>query len=289
MKASFLPPALVGGVLLCALFGGSCARTPAPPVVSGSPSPSGSASPGAKFLYVTMTVRGRINTVPADATTTGNAYFVLINRSDDMNEGGAVPIVGPPWSNGYAAPARTEGQGFVGVVRYDNLQSSQNGYGVYSITDSSGNLVNPLTLGRLGGTPLGPPDTAVTPQNGQNSGQTLNPGDQNTLSFRLDLSRLPLNNTQYLWINLIATNNLPQGVTDAPKLWDALGDGSKTGTINSAIRLDVTQNPRLLNQNLGTDLREPANDVRDHANPAVPLVDDPDIDIIDYSIEIRPQ
>ncbi len=256
-----------------------------------TPSVSGSGSPslGAKFLYVTMTVRGKINILQTDASTTGNAYFVLINRSDDANAGGSVPIVAPPWSNGFAAPAITNGQGFIGFVRYDNAQSSQSGYGVYSTTDSSGNIVNPLTFGRNGGTYLGPPDSAVPPQNGVNSGTTLTPGDQNTLNFRLDLSKLPNNNGRYLFINLLATNNLPQGATDAPKVWDALGNGATTGTINSSIRLDVTQNPRYLNQNQGTDTREPSGDVRDHADPNLPLVDAPDLDIIDYSIEVRSQ
>ena len=233
-----------------------------------------------------MTVRGRINIAQPDGTVSGNSYFVLINRSDDPNEGGAVPVVAPPqWGNGYAAPARSGGQGFVGLVRYDNHQPGS-GYGVYTTTAPDGTLVNPVTLGAYSGNYKGPPDTDAPPQNGQNSGRTLTPGDQNTLSFRLDLSRLPNSNQRYLWINLLATNNLPQGSTDAPKIWDALGNGADTGTINSAIRLDTTQNQQLLNQTQGQDTREPASDVRDHLGP---LVDAPDLDIIDYSFEIRSQ
>lgn len=233
-----------------------------------------------------MTVRGRINTAQTDGTTTGNAYFVLINRSDDPNEGGPVPVVAPPWGNGYAAPARQGGQGFVGLVRYDNHSRSNSGYDVIAITNPDGTIVNPVTLGAYSGNYKGSPDSDTPPQNGQNSGRTLTPGDQNTLSFRLDLGRLPNANQRYLWINLLATNNLPQGSTDAPKIWDALGDGGDTGRINSAIRLDTTQNQQYLNSRQGQDTREPTSDVRDHLGT---LVDAPDLDIIDCSLEIRSQ
>jgi hypothetical protein len=210
-----------------------------------------------KQLVVTLRVRGQIQ--PPDAQTP-YYYFVLINRTDNLNDAGPAPVVERPWGNGFAAPAQPGAQGFDAFVRYDRFQP-QGGYGVYRV---EGNPVNAVFL------PLGRPDAYTTPQRGEA-----------TLSFRLDLSRLPDPNARYIQLNLLATNNLPQGADDAPKAWDALGDGRDTGTINTWITIPTDQNS--VRTNRDTNL-EPAGDVREKLGPTV---DEPNLDIVDWTVEIR--
>jgi len=245
------------GAVFCgslAFFTGACAR---------SPTSSGGDGTTRKFLIVNMTVRGQIQ--PQDAATP-YYYFCVINRTDTISEPGPVPVVDRPWGNGFAAPAPNAGpdnQGFIGFVRYD-----RSGYRCFRVTGNA-------TQGSF--TDLGQPDGATAPQTGEKA-----------LSFRFDLNRLKLTpeevEKRYVQINLIATNNLPIGAEDAAKVWDAFGDGrgdAGTGSLNAPITLDATQN--IFRRNSDTNL-EPANDVRDHLGP---IVDDPNLDIVDWSVEIR--
>lgn len=251
-----------------ALVGAGCARYP----------DNESATPR-KQLLVTLTVRGEIQRLDA---LTPYYYFVLINLVDTIGEAGPVPVVDRiggtgDWGNGFAAASQSNpdpnaAQGFIGFVQYDRFQG-QNGYQVYRVQG------NPIQRNFVR---LGTPDAAQTPQ----------PGER-TLSFRLDLSRLKLSpndpDKRFLQINLLATNNLPAGVNDAPKLWDALGDGTQTGSINSFLTLDITQNITRRNVDLpfGDPSREPENDVRDHLDRG--NVSEPNLDIVDWTIEVRSQ
>lgn len=93
---------------------------------------------------------------------------------------------------------------------------------------------------------------------------------------------MPNKTARYVQVNLIATNNVPQGAEDAPKLWDALGDGSSTGSLNQFLTLDTNQNQLRTNSD---DRREPIqNDVHNHM---ISLVDEPNLDIVDWEIEYR--
>lgn len=228
-----------------------------------------------KLIRVTMTVRGQIQ--PFDALTP-YYYFILINRTDDPGDAGPVPIVqGPPWSNGFAAPAQQppDSQGFVGFVRYDRFQG-QTGYGVYTLADPvTGALHKPIEP-QNPFFPLGPPDTYVTPQRGER-----------TLTFQLNLNRLPRPEARFLQINFVATNNIPQGVDEtSPKSWDALGDGTQTETINAWVRIDTTQNVTVRDIDRPFPDQEPENDVREKLGP---VVDEPNLDIVDWSVEVRSQ
>jgi hypothetical protein len=189
---------------------------------------------------------------------------VTINRTDSPTDNGPVPVVSIPCGNGFAAANSATGQGFVGFVAF-NYRGP--GFQVFSC-ESNGVLNNPVN-GIF--TPLGVPFQSTPVSRGSK-----------TIAFQVDLNSLPNKTARYLQLNIIATNNVPQGAEDAPKLWDALGDGSQTGSLNQFITLDTLQNQLKRNTD---DRREPTqNDVRDHVNA---LVDEPNLDIIDWEIEYR--
>lgn len=214
-----------------------------------------------KLLRVTFSLRGQIQTADSGLPF---SYFVLLNRTDDFAAGGPAPVVDRPWGNGFAAPSTIDGQGFVGFV---SVNYRGTGYQVFSCADSTGTLRNPVD-GIF--TPLGVPF--------QSSALSLG---SNTISFQVDLNTLPNPNARYVQVNIVATNNIPQGADDAPKLWDALGDGRTTGSLNQFVIIDTQQNQLKRNSD---DRREPSNDVRDHV---LSVVDDPNLDITDWEIEYR--
>lgn len=227
----------------------SCAKVP--PVTGDVP----------KLLRVTFALRGEVQT---NETGLPYYYFVTINRTDNPTDNGPVPVVSVPWGNGFAAANSATGQGFVGFVAF-NYRGP--GFQVFSC-ESNGVLNNPVN-GIF--TPLGVPFQSTPVSRGSK-----------VLSFQVDLNTLPNKTARYVQLNIIATNNVPQGAEDAPKLWDALGDGSQTGSLNQFITLDTLQNQLKRNSD---DRREPTqNDVRDHV---AALVDEPNLDIVDWEIEYR--
>jgi hypothetical protein len=224
------------------------------------------------LIEVTMTLNGPINP--------NYYYFFLIHRTDDNNEAGPAPVVAPPWNNGFAAASQANQQGFVGTVVFSNF-GGLSGYEVYRVPTDANNVpsAKPYEIGAglTGFVSVGQPDQSTTPQTGER-----------LLRFRLDLSRLPNPNARYLKFNIVATNNLPAGVDpNAPKLWDALGDGSglgDVGSLNAFITMDVTQNQRRDNSSeANSGSAEPQNDVRDHLGP---LISEPSLDITNWSVEV---
>ena len=251
MQTIVSPPwAGVRGLALAFLLLPSCAKIP----------PAGTFEPP-KLLRVTFALRGEVQ---SSETGLPYYYFVTINRTDDAGASGPAPVVDRPWGNGFAAANSATGQGFVGFVAF-NYRGP--GYQVFSC-ESGGVLKNPVE-GIF--TPLGLPYQSTPVSRGSK-----------TLSFQVDLNTLPNKTLRYVQLNLIATNNVPQGAEEAPKLWDALGDGSSTGSLNQFITFDTRQNQLRRNSD---DRREPTqNDVRDHVNA---LVDEPNLDIVDWEIEYR--
>lgn len=234
-------------------------------------------------------------------------YFVLINLTDDQNDAGPVPVVqgplpqGPPsgtWGNGFAAPApfgNNPQQGFVGFVRY-----GPGGYGVYrvGVNTATNTLLSPvLNVFDF----LNRPDVIL---NDPTSG-----GRANTMAFQLDLSRLPNyvrpgadgvlgtaddTTARFVQINLLATDNVPAGSVDpfARKNWDALGDG-RSGGLNDPVNvgnpgintwLTIPLDQDITRTETETNLEPPDNDVRERLEGVAP---DPDLDIRDWTIEIR--
>lgn len=272
-------------VPLLLLLGGAagCARTPETATLRGG-----------KDLYVTLTVAGQIRRAGGGGTGAQPPYyyFVLVNLTDEPTDAGPVPVVNSPWGNGFAAPAPipANGQGFVGFVRYDTFQPFQ-GYGVYRVARTNPNdpnspLFNP-TLARFEAE--GAPD-AFTPV-------TADRPDQ--IQFRLNLARLPGffrpgadgvlgtaddTTARYAQINFIATNTLPQNDQNNQtviKYWDALGDGN-TGQINVPLTVSLDQNRVLTNAQSADP--EPTGDVREQL---AGRVNEPDLDIADWTIEVR--
>lgn len=252
---------LVSGFLL-----GGCARMPASTTIAGR----------AKLLTVTLRYRGPIN---INKQPQGNYYYVVINRTDTQSDNGPVPTLAPNWGgNGIAAAAQGTGQGFVAVVRYERNLSTIGGLEVGVTTDSAGNIVNPTSagFGARSFTVVGPPDRILSlPEQG---------GDPNTISFQLDLGRLPNPNARYVQLNFISQNSLPQGVENVEKVWDALGDGTQTGSINNPLTIDTTQNPTISNSQQIGPSREPESDVRDRL---LDLRDDTSLDLVDWTVQVR--
>jgi hypothetical protein len=108
---------------------------------------------------------------------------------------------------------------------------------------------------------------------------TVRPGDR-TLQFEFDLNQLvpqaELGNYQSAQVNFLTMNN-----TDAtgtiPRSWEALGDGRQASTVNSPLTFRLNNARLLTNDNTGN--REPQGDVR----PG----NDPDLDLVDWSVELR--
>lgn len=220
-----------------------------------------------RFVDITMTLRGPVNP--------NYYYFVLIGRTDKIGDPGPVPVVAPPWGNGFAAASQSDAQGFVAAVFYSN-SGGLSGYEVYKVPTDANNVpaAKPYQIGTglTGFISLGQPDQVTA----------IRTGDH-TLRFRVDLSRLPNATAPYLQVNFLATDNLPAGVdSDSRKMWDALGDGSGTSgisSLNTWATIPVARGGRVDNSNL----LEPQNDVRDHLGP---LRDEPSLDIVDCSIEV---
>ena len=255
----------VGTMSIAALLSliAGCAKTPA----------STTSSTRAKTVTITLKYRGALN---INKQPQGNYYFVVINRTDNTSDSGAVPTLAPNWGGNGIAAAPDGTQGFVGLVRYERNLTSLGGLEVDASTDAAGTLVNPTTLGARGFNVLGPPDRILSlPEQG---------GDANTISFQLDLGRLPNPQARYIQLNFISASSVPQGVENVEKDWDALGDGTQTGSINNWITIDTTQNPTISNdQQIGTS-REPSSDVRDRFGP---LVDDASLDLVDWTVQVR--
>ncbi|MEN3002673.1 MAG: hypothetical protein ABDI19_12660 [Armatimonadota bacterium] len=226
MKVRFLCIGLLG------LLVAGCARFPPTP-----------AEAGVRRLVIEMEVAGRIRPE--------YTYFVLFNLSNDpTGQRGPVPVVRPPWGNGFAAGA------FTHFMRYDALQP-QGGYGLYRVVDGTN-----LSVFQYLGTPrLSEPVGAHS----------------NRLRFEIDLIQfIPDPNearaTIYIQVNFITTDRVPLDPNDpTPKVWDALGDSRVE--INRYLNLRIDQNRIFRNGDTGIEV---AGDVAD-----------PDLDIVDWRIEVR--
>lgn len=176
-----------------------------------------------------------------------NYFYYVAIDNDSDPNDGPEAVVGPPWGNGWGTGSITHFVQFSPTL-------PQGGYGVYRITDAA--LLNKVYLG--------PPVNSITP------GPT-----GNTLRFTVDLDTLAIppqtgNDIQTLQINFIATDVVPlDPAFVGPRQWDALGDH----TSNTFLSLTVTPGRIVSNS---TEGNEPPNDVVS-----------PDLDIVDWSIEVQ--
>ena len=226
----------------------SCANTPSSFQNSGG---------NGRQLIVTMTVQGQIN--PNDF------YFVLFRNANDPNGTvGPIPVIAAPWGNGFA------GGDFTHFVRYDATQPSS-GYGVYSVVPGS-------TLRSF--TYLGAPVQATPVQTGGN-----------TIQFQIPLSQLattavPADSIDALQINFLNTNLIPVDPTySGTKEFDALGDARQSGQINAYITIRTGQ--AAIYNNSKALIAEPSGDVIQTGTNVFQTVSDPDLDIVNWSVEVR--
>lgn len=178
MKPSpHLPLTALAGALLALMLPG-CAKVP-----------QGAVGLGLRRLIVEASVRGSVNP--------DYHYFFAINASADASTG-PVPVVSPPWGNGWAAGAMTH---------YVYCHPSQPGnYGVYRVDD---------------------PSTLLTSTYIDRPIEYNNPYGGNLLRFVLDLDRLHPEGTPLppeISVNLIATDVVPRDPNyRGRKLVDGLG------------------------------------------------------------------
>lgn len=231
-----------------------------PPLLAGAGcarAPGGSASSVGSQIIVSMTVAGRIRP--------DYSYFVLFNTTNSPTTStGPIPVVAAPWGNGFAA-----GQ-FTQFVRYDATQGSA-GYGVYSVVPNTN-----LRSFQFLGTPI--QSTPVS-----DAGQTI--------QFKIPLAQLATSSIsadqiRNLQINFIATNSIPADAnSSATKLFDALGDARQTGGVNDPITIATLQSH--LYQNSDSISPEPSGDVTQAGNGVFQTATDPDLDIVNWTVEVR--
>ncbi|MCL5283688.1 MAG: hypothetical protein M1330_03115 [Armatimonadetes bacterium] len=220
--------------------------------------PSGATGVSGKRLTVSITFAGPVNP--------SYYYFFLVNNAaDSVGQNGPIPVIAPPYLNGFATGAFTD------FVEFNGQQSGTTGYAIYHVVggiDGDPNRGNFLLVGQ---------PVASQPPNGGNA-----------LQFTLVLSQLTPpsgevdpnhgNLPRYLQVNIIATNLVPRNSqTQVDKYVDAMGDQSSvnSGTFNSYLTIDTSQNRIWSDQNT---IAEPAHDV-------YPGDGDPSIDIVHWSIE----
>ncbi len=256
-----LAPLLIGLLLL--FMAGGCARLP----------PSKTALSG-KRLHVVVRFRSPINP--------NNHYFFLINNASDQNAPGPVPVLNPPYGNGFATGSGGGTAGFTDFVRFDNLQPQ--GYGLYHALGDP-NRSNFIFEGQ--------PVAFTAPD-------SSDPRSANLLQFDIDLSQLivdgngnPLpdatqatqlaNAIRFLQINFVSTDVIPRDVATAVvKQVDSLGDSRTLLGASSFLIIDTSQIGRIYDNAsfLGQAIAEP--DTLDVFNG-----NDPSLDMVDWSIEIR--
>ena len=217
-------------------------------------SPSSTPASSGTQLIITMTVAGKINP--------NYFYFVLFNPVAQANQTtGPIPVVGIPWGNGFATGA------FTSFLRYDPSQPNS-GYGMYQTVPGT-NL--------LQFSPLAAP-TQFTPVATQ--------PNQNQLQFQIPLSAIPTQGmtASNLQINFLATDRIVNNPNDpGTKHIDALGDTRQSSQINSFLTIPTSTSGFYNN----ASATEPSGDVMLVGSGVNQNDEIQDLDITDYSIEVR--
>jgi len=176
-------------------------------------------------------------------------YFVLFNLSNDpTGQAGPVPVLVPPWGNGFAGGA------FTHFMRFDRFQP-QARYALYRVVQGTN-----LSVFEFLGVPI-----SVQPVS----------AESNRLRFEILLTQFipdpeDAQAMQFIQLNFIATDRVPIDPNDTtPKVSDALGAPGLGQYLNLRIDQD-----RII-RNLDTGL-ESGGDVAD-----------PDLDIVDWRVEVR--
>lgn len=177
-------------------------------------------------------------------------YVVAINPStaDNPTVQGPIPVIAPPWGNGFVAGNATH---FVG---FNFLVPGQ--FNIYRFRDAA------LNNYEFVGVPVATEDVL--------------PG-ANRLRFEINLAQIAQSQAEAesfrsLQVNLLSMDRVPQSGTG--KVWDALGDGRLPSQINSPVVVSL-RTSRIYTNASFFDL-EPRSDCAD-----------PDLDLVDFTIEVR--
>ncbi len=213
---------------------------------------SGSTVAGTRLIF-TMTVDGKFRSGEEEGSNgLPYVYMVALRISTDPNppDQGPIPVISPPWGNGFVAGNATH------FVWWNPQQSPR--YSVYKFRDTSLNEYFQV------GAPVNYVDV---PRGGKR------------IQFELDLAQLAGSSElaaqlQSIQVNFLTMDRIPQSGTQ--KFWDALGDSRTVTQLNSAITIPLRTSQLYTNERAG-DL-EPRGDQPD-----------PDLDIVDWSVEVRLQ
>lgn len=182
----------------------------------------------------------------------GLVYLVAIQPSTERNPGttGPIPVVAPPWGNGFVAGNAKY------FVRWDTSQRRP--YLLYRFQNT--NLTSWIDIGE--------PLTTIDPNTGAKE-----------FGFTLDLGQLADTPEQAaliqsLQVNFLTMDRVPVGSDTRPKTWDALGDSKSPAEINSYVVVNVDESRDYDNRFFG-DL-EPTGDTGS-----------PILDIEAFSISVR--
>lgn len=209
--------------------------------------------PRSTVLVFRMTVDGKIRSgSEPDSNGLPYIYMIALNPSTQENptSQGPIPVIAPPWGNGFVA-------GSVQYFVWWNPQQSPR-YALYKFRDTT------LTEYYQVGVPINYVDV---------------PTGGKAIEFQLDLSQLaasPEEAQSYrsLQVNFLTMDRIPTSGTQ--KFWDALGDGRLQTEINSPVTIPLRSSGIYDNQRAGG--LEPRGDQPD-----------PDLDIVDWSVEVRLQ
>lgn len=222
-------------------------------------------------LAVTMRFSGPVN-------DTYHYYLLIRNAADASGQNGPIPVIVPPYLNGFATGQNAATAGFTDFVEYsrNQRQPTASGFGLYHLPDG----IN------------GDPNRNIYAARGEPEYAEATPGTA-VLRFELDLSRLqpasgePDPNDgqlpQYLQVNILATTTTPTDpiVPDPRKYVDAFGDQRLgSGSFNRYLTIDTTQN-RLYESSTvpGDQSYEPTGDT-------YPSDLDPGVDLVYWSIRV---
>ncbi len=202
-------------------------------------------------MTFTMNVDGKIrNGTEPGSIGLPYIYMVALRFSTDPNPTtqGPIPVVAQPWGNGFVAGNATH-------YVWWNPQLSPR-YGIYKFVDPQLNnsilLGSPITF-----------EEVVT--------------NAKRILFTINLAQLFPDKTERdslrsVQVNFLTMDRIP--TSGSNKFWDALGDGRQINQINDYILLPLKQNGTY--NNIRSGLIEPQGDVPD-----------PDLDIIDWQVEIQ--
>lgn len=204
--------------------------------------PADGGTPGTKRLIFSFTMEDPINQ--------NFVYIVAMRPSESENpiDQGPIPVVQPPWGNGFVAGNVTH------FVRWDPAAAP-----AFQIYRMQSNLIDFF--------PIGTPVVV----------QDVRTGDR-TMRFEVDLRQLAssddeANRFQSIQVNFFTMDTVPRTEAQS-KIWDALGDGRNVAEINSPITIPLRTSGVYDNRRFG-DL-EPQGDVAD-----------PSLDIVNFSVEVR--